>query len=322
MSISEPLETPVVLIIFNRPGHTQRVFDVIESARPKKLYVVSDGPRQSVSSDRGLVDECRDIVSRVNWPCEVKTDFAQSNLGCRDRVVSGLDWVFSEVNEAIILEDDCLPSRDFFPFMSEMLQKYRNDDRIGSVSGSNSLSTTNSHLGSYLFSGFPEIWGWGTWSRVWEKYDSSISSWPEFRKSDLLKKTLRTKEGVRFWRSVLDDVHAGEIDTWDYQLSFLHWVENWLTVLPTSNLVSNIGFGADATHTLSSNSPFANAEVYPLEFPLTHPQSVERHKEHDNQKELLKFTKPISSVLLNSVFNKLPNGLKIWIRQSYARMID
>ncbi len=322
LTISEPLETAVVLIIFNRPSHTQRVFSAIEAARPKKLYLVSDGPRESVPGDVGLVEECRDIVSRVNWPCEVKTNFAQTNLGCRNRVVSGLDWVFSEVEEAIILEDDCLPSGDFFSFMSEMLKLYKNDRRIGSVSGSNSLRATNTQFGSYFFSAFPEIWGWGTWSRVWEKYDSSISSWPELRQTDLLEKVLRTSEGVRFWRSVLDDVHSEKIDTWDYQLSLVHWVENWLTVLPNVNLVSNIGFGADATHTLSSNNPFANAKVYPLELPLAHPKTVERHAEHDHQKELMKFAKPLSAVLLNRVFNKLPDSLRIWVRQSYAKIIQ
>jgi hypothetical protein len=296
------------------------VLDAISKARPKTLLVIGDGPRHHVSGEAVRVYKCRELLERVDWPCQVLMNFSETNLGCRDRVSSGLDWVFSKVEEAIILEDDCLPSDDFFRFTSELLERYRTDERVGSISGSNSSVVSEASSESYHFSNFPGIWGWATWSRVWNKYDASIPNWKAQRSSDLLNQVLTTKKAIDFWRSALDGVYSEKIDTWDYQLALLHWSEGYLSIVPNKNLVSNIGFGTDATHTLDKRSVFANANIEELGFPLKHPGSVSRNIEFDIGVELTKFAKPRSLMLLTNLFNLLPETLQKLIRQAFVQL--
>lgn len=300
----------MAFIIFNRPEQAARVFEAIAKARPKVLLVVGDGPRQNVPGEAEKVDKCRELLERIDWPCEVMTNFSAINLGCRNRVSTGLDWVFSKVDEAIILEDDCLPSQDFFDFTSELLDRYRQDERVGSISGSNPGHFSSDQFESYHFSSFPAIWGWATWSRVWTKYNASIPNWPDKRSSGFLREVLNTKNAVRFWKESLDQVHAGKIDTWDYQLSFLHWTENYLSVVPNQNLVTNIGFGPDATHTLNASSAFANSKTGVLEFPIVHPLDINRNLGLDYELELLKFSKPIFTTVATRLFNFFPRSIK------------
>lgn len=306
----------MALIIFNRPDSTSRVFSAIAKAKPKKLLIISDGPRQSRSGEEKLVAECRRIALSVDWDCEVLTNFSESNLGCRDRVSTGLDWVFSEVGEAIILEDDCLPSEDFFRFTSELLVRFRNDERIGSISGTweESLKAP-SH--SYHFSQFPRIWGWATWARVWRKYDVAIRQWPELKNSGFLRTKLGTQKSRRFWTQILDDVYSGKIDTWDYQLSLLHWSEKLISVIPSKNLVSNIGFGPDATHTLNSNSALANAETHALGSLIHHPANVSRNEAIDDLYEGLRFSKPITLLWLHRLYNSMPSLFQMIVKTAF-----
>ena len=315
-NFAPPLETPVAFIIFNRPESTSRVFSAIAKAKPKKLLIISDGPRQSRAGEEKLVEECRRIALSVDWDCEVLTNFSESNLGCRDRVSTGLDWVFSQVGEAIILEDDCWPSEDFFRFTSELLERFRNDERIGSISG-----TWEEGLGapshSYHFSQFPRIWGWATWARVWRKYDVSIRQWPELKKAEFLRTKLRSKKSRRFWRQILDDVYLGKIDTWDYQLTLLHWSEKLVSVIPSKNLVSNIGFGPDATHTLNPHSALANAETRALGSLIDHPTNVFRNEAIDDLYEILRFSKPITLLWLNRIYNSMPSLFQLIVKTVY-----
>ena len=311
----------MAFIIFNRPELTSAVFAAIAKAKPKVLLLISDGPRESVVGELETVLLCREIATQVDWPCEVLTNFSDSNLGCRDRVSSGLDWVFTNVEEAIILEDDCLPSEDFFHFTSELLEKYRFDERVGSVCGSSSLAAVSQGSDSYYFSLFPEIWGWGTWARVWKNYDVRIRDWPELRTSNLPVKLLETKRAAKFWKANLDDVYAGRIDTWDYQFSLLHWTRNLLSIVSTKNLVSNIGFGLKATHTLDPNSVFANKPAEDMQFPLTHPRIMARDTDRDENTERQKFNQPLWRIDLTRIFNRLPRVLKVGIRKFYSKTI-
>ena len=320
-NLAPPLETPVALIIFNRPDSTSRVFSAIAKAKPKKLLIISDGPRQSRAGEEKLVEECRRIALSVDWDCEVLTNFSDINLGCRDRVSTGLDWVFSQVGEAIILEDDCLPSESFFAFASQMLEKYRKDENVGSISGSNMPGYEYPIETSYLFSKFPMIWGWATWARVWKKYNVEVPSWPQVKRAGLLSSTLRTSKGRDFWIRALDGVHKKKIDTWDYQLSLTQWINGYLSVIPSRNMISNIGFGSTATHTVNPKSVYSNSPRSEMIFPLTHPPAVKADSVHDLALEEEKFQTGALSGFALSVFGVLPPKFQKWIVATITRAL-
>jgi hypothetical protein len=315
--IQTQLETPVVLIIFNRPTQTGQVLEAISRTRPKVLLVIGDGPRQHIVGEADKVSECRELLERIDWPCQVLTNFSEINLGCRDRVSSGLSWVFSKVEEAIILEDDCLPSEDFFKFTSELLVRFRDDERIGSISGSISPGKATDDSFSYFFSAFPNIWGWATWARVWKHYSDSIPNWPQILDSKLLNGALQTKRGRAFWKAALNSVHSGKVDTWDYQFSLVHWSKKLLSIVPNRNLVTNIGFGPEATHTVDRNSKYSNLLLEPLESELRHPASITRDYRRDFNIESVKFAKPHFLIFLENVFNSLPASMKSWVRKIF-----
>jgi hypothetical protein len=264
------LTAPVALLIFNRPQTTRRVFQEIRKARPPRLLIVADGPRLDRPHEAQLCRETRAIIESVDWPCEVLTDYSEVNLGCRERVASGLDWVFSRVKESIILEDDCLPHPSFFRYCDELLTRYRDDRRVGTITGTNLQSGTVRGSASYYFSKYPCVWGWASWERAWVHYDASASVWPEFQSSGALRAWTQTSERI-YWERAFDGVYRRAIDTWDYQLALACWAQSMLSVVPNHNLISNIGFGADATHTTQVGA-LANLPVNGLSFPLTHPR--------------------------------------------------
>jgi hypothetical protein len=313
------LNTPVVLIIFNRPDTTREVFKAIAEARPKQLLVVSDGARDSRPGEAELVAECRQIALAVDWECEVLTNFSETNLGCKIRVATGLDWAFSQVEEAIILEDDCLPSESFFVFASQMLEKYRRTENVGSISGSNMPGYNYLAQSSYVFSKFPMIWGWATWARVWNNYEVDVPSWPTTKRSGLLRSVLRTPKGRAFWIRALDGVHKKRVDTWDYQLSLTHWIHGYLAVIPSVNMISNIGFGAAATHTVNPNSVYSNSPRGEMVFPLTPPPTIKADSLHDLAIEEEKFQTGALSRFALSVFGVLPRAFQKWIVAAITR---
>lgn len=283
------MKTPVAFFIFNRPDTTERVFEEIRRARPSKLLVVADGPR----SDRpGEAEKCvsaRAIIDRVDWPCEVLKNFSDVNLGCKLRLSSGLDWVFETVEEAIVLEDDCLPHPSFFRFCEELLAMYRHDERIMMVSGDNFQFGRQRSSHSYYFTRYAHIWGWASWRRAWRKYDVGISLWPEIKEGGWLKNLFERQAVANFWRMKFDETFSGEIDTWDYQFAFACLMNNGLNIMPTVNLVSNIGFGADATRTSKINR-FANLPAIEILFPLWDPPFIIRDRQADNFTEDEQFT--------------------------------
>ena len=266
---------PVAFIIFNRADVAERVFAAIANARPPKLLVVADGPRQ----DRpGEADKCaatRSIIERVDWDCELATEYSDVNLGCKRRVSTGIDWVFSREEEAIILEDDCLPHPTFFQFSEQLLDRYRDDERIAQIGGSNLQFGRHLAPASYYFSGFTHIWGWATWRRAWRHYDVNLTAWPQVRDGQFLHDVLGNTRQERYWRRVFDRVSAGEIDTWDYQWTFACWMMGALSVVPNVNLISNIGFGQSSSHT-RLRSPFASVLSEAMEFPMHHPSLVRK----------------------------------------------
>lgn len=264
------LKTPVAFIIFNRPDTTERVFAEIAKAKPPKLLVVADGPRANRSGEADKCAVTRAIIERVNWPCEVLTNFSDVNLGCKNRVASGIDWVFEQVPEAIILEDDCIPHPTFFRFCEELLERYRDDMRIGMISGDNFQFGQQRTADSYYFSRYNHIWGWASWRRAWQHYDREASIWPVLRDGDWLSAITRNSSERKYWAKVFQAVHDGRIDTWDYQWILTNWSQGMVAILPSVNLISNIGFGGDATHTHGA-SIYADMKIEPMVFPLRHP---------------------------------------------------
>jgi hypothetical protein len=277
------MQTPVALIIFNRPHITEQVFAQIAKAKPRKLFVIADGPRPDRPGDGEKCAAARAIVERVDWECEVIKSYSDVNLGCGRRPATGISWVFEQVEEAIILEDDCVPRQTFFGFCEELLQRYRDDERVMMIAGSNHWFGQKRIAYSYHFSCLPWCWGWATWRRAWQHFDIEMKLWPEIRNACLLKDVLGDTVAVEAWQKRFDTAYAGRgnVDYWDYQWTFACWAQNGLCVFPNTNVISNIGFGKDATHTMDVNSIVNDIPASEMEFPLQHPPYVVRDKEID-----------------------------------------
>jgi hypothetical protein len=279
------LNTPVVFIVFNRPGTTRRVFEEIKKAGPKKLFIIADAPRENVPGEKEKCSQVKEIVEKIEWDCEVFRNYSDSNMGCGKRISSGLDWVFSQIEEAIILEDDCLPHPSFFRFCQELLEYYRNDDRIMFISGDNFQNIRRNSDTSYYFSIYNHVWGWASWKRTWDRYDYNMKFWPSFRDKKLLDSWLSSPRAVKFWTRFFQRVYNKEINTWDIQLTFACFANRGLSIVPEVNLVSNIGFGQDSTHTHDSKNSSAFIPVKEMIFPLKHPCSVVRDIDADVYEE-------------------------------------
>lgn len=272
-----PLKTPVLFLVFNRPDTTQKVFAAIRQAKPLRLFVAADGPRENRPGEAEVCEQTRRIIDSVDWDCDVVTLFRDTNLGCRKAVSSAIDWFFAHVEEGIILEDDCLPSASFFRYCQELLEYYRHDTRIMQICGLNVLNEWHRNGHSYYFSQYGPIWGWASWRRAWKQYDVDMKLWPEIREKKVYEDFCQCREEATFRLALYDKVHNGEIDTWDYQWGFSKMVNHGLSVIPSVNLISNIGFTDDATHTMSGqDNPYATMEVHELGPLLNHPQFVVR----------------------------------------------
>jgi len=272
------LDVPVAFFIFNRPDPTRRVFAEIAKTQPRKLLVIADGPRTDAEWPR--CQETRRLVEHIDWPCDVRHFFAESNLGCRRRMVTGIDWVFSQAEEAILLEDDCLPDPTFFPFCAELLERYRDNQRVFMISGDNMQHGRQWSQDSYYFSVVTHIWGWATWRRAWQHHDADLTDWPDSQKSDFPGDFVPSAPAVRFYKKLMADTFTGKLDAWSLGWMYAAWKQRALTVLPSVNLISNIGFGADATHTRKPD-PFANLPISSMEFPLKHPAQVRYRPQPD-----------------------------------------
>jgi hypothetical protein len=271
-------QTPIVFIIFNRPDVTEKVFNVIRQVQPTKLLVIADAPRQNRPDDEKDCAATRKIIERVDWDCEVLTNYAETNLGIKLRISSGLNWVFNLVEEAIILEDDCLPEFSFFPFCEELLKKYQNDDRIMTISGNNFQFGRKRTEYSYYFSRYTLIWGWATWRRAWQKYDVEMKHWDSVRNDNWLHDILDDYRTVKYWSSLFQGCYEGSINSWALPWTFTSWIQNSLSILPNVNLVSNIGFSPNASHTKDTYNPLANYPTESIEFPLQHPPFLIRDR--------------------------------------------
>jgi len=268
---------PIAFLVFNRPETTARVFEEIRRIRPLKLLVVADGPRNNHPGDAGKCAEVRSIIDSVDWPCEVLKNYSDENLGCGLRPASGITWVFEHVEEAIILEDDCLPHPSFFYYCQELLQKYRDDNRIMVIAGNNQNLSSSRGSNSYYFSMYPYCWGWASWRRAWNYFDFDMKLLPHVFEDHVLENIFLNKSERSFWIARFNSVFSQDKShIWDYQWFFACCLQGGLCVVPNVTLVSNIGFGEGATHTTDGNNVLANLPTEEMKFPLNHPYSITR----------------------------------------------
>lgn len=272
--MNKQFNVPVLFIIFNRPDTTQKVFSAIRDVRPKHLFIAADGPRVEKEGDEEKCIITRDVIKQIDWNCEIKTLFREENLGCGKAVSSAITWFFENVEQGIILEDDCIPNESFFMFCEEMLSYYKNDNRIMHISGSNFQFGKKRGDGDYYFSKNNHVWGWATWRRAWKYYDFGMESLEEFIKNDYIKNIFNNKI-AKEWIDIFIKTKKGKINTWDYQWTYTMWAQDGLAILPNVNLVKNIGFNNDATHTKYSNNLIENNLANSL-FIEKHPSLVIR----------------------------------------------
>ena len=297
------MKTPVAFMVFNRPNTTEQVFAAIRQARPEILLVIADGPRPGRTGEAKLCAEVRAIIENIDWPCIVHKNYSDVNLGCKGRVSSGLNWVFTEVEEAIILEDDCLPHKDFFPFCEKLLEQYRHDERVTMIGGTNYLVDRLQVPESYVFSRYFPVWGWASWRRAWNQYDLSMHNWPRFRKEGQLRGLYADGCMRRFLTSSFDNTYNGRINTWDIQWFFACLFNNGLSIVPSRNMISNIGtVGAHASG-YSANNFF---HVFPCDLDkIIHPEYVSQNLLYDKP-----FFKEQFKISLTSVVRSLKAFLR------------
>jgi len=287
MSITDKKNsTPILFIIFNRPDLTKRVFDRIREAQPQKLFIAADGPREYHPDDLSLSLKAREIINEVDWECDVKTLFQNHNLGCRNAVSNAISWFFSFVEKGIILEDDCLPDISFFKFCEELLDLYKDEPLVMSIGGNNFFFKKRIMNSSYSFTKYPHIWGWATWRRSWIKFQSWNPNFDPFDYSIFPNISERL-----FWLDKINEIRTNKMDyTWDYQWSLVCMASKSLCIYPSVNLVSNIGFGVNATHTMEVTR-FANLPTAEITFPLLHPYNYVWNEKIDAKSSELFFRK-------------------------------
>ena len=269
---SKGFEVPVVFMVFSRPDTTRVVFERIAQIKPKHLLVIADGARAGRDGEAARCEEVRRIATAVTWDCELLTNFADTNMGCRRRVVSGLEWAFQQVERAVIVEDDVLPDLSFFRFCEEMLDRYQDDIRVSTISGFNVAADALALPYSYCFSEMAPLWGWATWRRSWKLYDEHMSSWPEVLQSGSLADFFTDESVLRYWVTTLQKTYddTGTWNTWDYQWIYMNLTTRSLSVVPARNLIENVGYGDAGTHT--KNGQLApSVSLRSMEFPLRHP---------------------------------------------------
>ena len=264
---------PILIIAFNRPDFCAQVIQAIRPAQPNELFLAVDGPRAGHSGEVIRCEQTRKLTAAIDWPCEIRTFFRDVNRGCKYAPPEAITWFFSHVPSGIILEDDCIPSADFLRFASDLLVRYADNERIGMITGNNHYGFQTDKNCSYHFTSFVSIWGWASWRRAWELYDVDMKPYI----SDLASIRARIGHSERFrayWWRYVEAVLNGQ-NTWDVQWGVALLANNKLTIRPKCNLVANIGFTPDSTHTSSYEFDSARyTQTGKLDFPLVHPANI------------------------------------------------
>jgi hypothetical protein len=290
--------SPVALFLYNRPEPTARVFAAVREARPEKLLLIADGPRSERGGDAEAVAATREVVAAVDWPCRVTRNFAPANQGVGTRISTGISWVFTQVDEAILLEDDCLPDPSFFGFCTELLARYRDDQSVMMVSGTNELLRWKDDVQDYHFSCYGSIWGWATWKRAWRHNDFELSSADDPAVVQRVADQLQHPDELASRTRTVRRVRSGEVDTWDYQWTWSRLARGGLAAVSAVNLVSNIGFGKIGTHTVRLDLARANLHRYSARTPLRGPPSQSADRDFDRRLYLSRERRPDAPTML------------------------
>lgn len=282
MTTDYQVQTPVVFIVFRRPDVTAQVFERIAAAKPKTLFIIADGPR--TDAEAAQVAQVREIVARIDWDCDVRRNYADQNLGLRKRISSGMNWVFDQVEEAIILEDDCLPAPTFFRYCDELLAYHRDNPQVMHISGDNFGHTRPADVrDSYYFSRYAHVWGWATWRRAWNRYDVDITAWRSPAEQRRVLGKFPNPLERRFWKRILDRVAYEQYNTWDYSWLFACFQHDGLCAMPFENQIQNVGVTAGGTSTQDTTSEFANRPLREIAFPLQHPAQLKHSAAGDRR---------------------------------------
>jgi hypothetical protein len=258
------IKKPILFLIFNRLEQTKLVFEEIRNYKPSQFFIAADGPRENNQKDEICYDIRNYVLNNIDWECEIHTLFRSSNLGCGKSVSSAIKWFFDQVEDGIILEDDCLPSKDFFIFCEQMLELYKFDETVMHISGFNYFGEIKKHK-DYFFTKHTPIWGWASWARAWKTYDFELKNLDINRfKNQIFPFINNDYNQLNFWLGYLNQLKEGKVDTWDIQWQMTVWFNNGVTILPVYNLIQNIGFSIDALHTKNINSPFASLKFHEL----------------------------------------------------------
>lgn len=270
---------PVLLMLFNRPDTTRKVFDMVRIAKPKRLFIAANGPRPDVPKDIELCKAVRSIFDNIDWECEVKTNYKDKNIGMQPHWHLSIDWFFNSVDRGIILEDDCVPSISFFGFCEDLLEKYKDDERIMHISGSNFQFGCRRGDASYYFSKYSHTWGWATWKRAWQKYDHKMLSFPVFKEEKVIDVISTSEKEKFYWMTYFEKLYKGDIDGCDVKWLYATWANNGLSIIPNVNMINNIGYGLSAGHTLFKDKTLGQKALDIDE--IIHPQLIVRDKNAD-----------------------------------------
>jgi hypothetical protein len=309
-----PGKAPVLFLIFNRPDTTRQVFEAIRAYQPSRLYVAADGPRPEKRGEWSLCAEARSVLKQVDWECKVYPLLRDANLGCGTAVNEAITWFFDQEEEGIVLEDDCLPDPSFFSFCEEMLDRYRDHLEVGSISGDNFLPPSLHMEQPYGFSKYVQIWGWATWRRFWKTYDFKLEGkWAEW--ADIIGRVNPVQNQAKYWLQIFNSLQSGLIDTWDFQVMYSSWRHGYVHIFPSRNLVTNLGYGTDATHT-NFQSPLANLHREPItDYQVTLPVKVD--PELDNATFYFRFLESLTSVWWLEQAMEV-TGILGWLRSQLA----
>ena len=314
-------DTPILLISWRRPEKTLKVIKEIRKIKPNKLYLACDGPIKNDPLNQMKVTATREVLNKeIDWDCEIKKLYSEKNNGCMMGVSKAITWFFKNEEEGIILEDDCVPHKDFFYFCSVLLDIYRFDKRIWSISAHNQQNGKKKGTGSYYFSRYSHCWGWASWRRCWDSYDPKINDWPKIKKEKVLNDIFSSKLEIRYWENIFDSIYyKSEPNTWDYQWTYTCFKNSGLTIIPNINLINNIGFDVEATHTKNGLSQTINKELKLKEsgiFPIKHPITIVRSKSADNLIEFINYSgyPKLSFKGLKKFFLKLLFKSKNWLK--------
>lgn len=307
--MNSAFHTPVLLLIFNRLETTQQVFEILQTVQPTRLYIAGDGARPEKEGEKEKCHQVRDwVLNAIDWPCEIKTNFQDANLGCGKHVSQAITWFFEHVDEGIILEDDCVPHPDFFSYCSTLLETHRENQSVFTIGGNN-FQEKEIGNGSYYFSTYGHIWGWATWKRAWSLYKYDLNDFSSTVMKKQMRYYFRNLQAFDYWWRIFDLMRTQPVDTWDYQWSFCQWYHGGLSIMPKANLVSNIGYGEEATHTKNFVEGILLRPVQSLS-KIQHPASTMIQRKADLHSFYTNFEKKKPNYLLIKVKEKLSFEIK------------